>query len=220
MAKRDVVQTLLKEANALGLDSVEGCFKYFQVASAKVDDIIENGPSSKLGAECRSWHVMAVCLLRAYCEPRNWPDGPEGQPKEKIPLVFAHVIANQLEYVSIGRIPGMMQWSQKRGYEPGPHEKRDIGYAVAYIKAARAGEIIDHSPIKSVAAAYGATPRTVKRWQVTYAFTEPSHFFPDSPSSERGVMLSEAMRKHGERYQLAGRTPDAISRRSRKRRKG
>lgn len=202
------------------LETVDGCFSLFRTASARLQTALESGSADQIGEASRQWFQFATLTFRAYCRPENWPNGTLSQPKEALPLVLASVVANQIEYLSIGRITGMMDWARKRGNEPGPHENRDIGYAVAYIKAVRAGLITDPSPLKSVASAYGANLRTVKRWQAKYEFVLPTDFFPDAQDSERGALLDVAMREHGERYRLAGRTADAIDSRARKRRQG
>lgn len=143
-------------------------------------------------------------VLRAYCLPTNFRD--DGTPKEHFPVELAHLIANQIGYIRQGYLPSPIKDMIRPGAPGiGPHERKDIGLAVAYIRAVREGMIEDQHPVKTVAKFYGVTPRGVQRWQQNHPNVEASDFFWGVEDAELGELLAHAMREAGIRYKKAGR---------------
>lgn len=146
-------------------------------------------------------------VFRAYCLPQNFPDGyPEGRAVEDFPIPLAHYVANQIAYIKAGYLPAPIKEIIRPGSpEIGPHEKKDIGLAVAYIKAVRAKKITDKHPVKTITKFYGVTDRAVRRWQNKYSFVDPSDYFPNTTDKERGAFIARSMKKAGVRYKQVGR---------------
>ena len=116
------------------------------------------------------------------------------------------MIANQIQYIVAGKYPEPIAQLTGRGSPGvGPHESRDIGIAVAYIKAAKSGDIKDRAPVKRIAQLFGVTPGAVRKWQRKYDFAEPNDFFPHVPPSELLTLIEKEMRQAALHYRSAGR---------------
>jgi hypothetical protein len=90
-------------------------------------------------------------------------------------------------------------------------ERRDIGRAVRYVEAAKAGLIDDRRHNATVREAFGVTGVTVRDW------CRNSDFYLDRvPESEMPDHITAEMIKAGKRYQVAGRSAKAISARGSK----
>lgn len=151
-------------------------------------------------------------VLRTYCRPKNWPNAPDaengciGSPVEHMPVQLADLIANQIRYITAGKCPDPIAQLTGRGAPgTGLHEAQDIGIAVAYIKAAKEGLIDNHAPVKTVARLYGVHQGTVRKWQRSHPYVEPSDFYSFASEAERPPLLDSGMRKAATRYRIAGR---------------
>jgi hypothetical protein len=203
-----------------GLDTVAGCYRVLKALAADFEGHREGNNKEKLSQAARDWYHAASFLLRAYTLKKNWPNGFDGVPIEAIPPEFAAVFADQLQYISVGNIPAPIELARKKGYEPGPDYRRDLGIAAAYLNAVKDGIVLDRAPIKTVTHHFGASRRAVFRWQSEYAFARAEMFFENTASAELGTAIFEAMKEAGSRYKSGSRAVVAFSARASKRRKG
>ncbi len=149
-------------------------------------------------------YAAVILVMRTYCRPANFHD--DGTPKEHLPIQFVRLIANQIDHIKQGNLPRMISNMVRPGAPGvGPHERRDKGLAVAYIRAARGGLIRDRHPVKTVTRFYGVTDRAVRRWQNEFPDVSPADFFWDVDGSELGELVEYAMKTAGLRYKKAGR---------------
>jgi hypothetical protein len=109
-------------------------------------------------------------------------------------------------YLAVGQIPEPISDAASEGRRhPGPTERRDIGFAVAYCRAAKGGinhgrdciTINDRSPVKTVRAAFGVAQSTVQGWQREI----PTAFL--GVNQIDGEILRDLMEQAGERYRRA-----------------
>ncbi|MBM4073846.1 MAG: hypothetical protein FJ271_33750 [Planctomycetes bacterium] len=204
-------------------DTVAGSLVEFRKAAQILQRVQYKADATKVerGNAARDFFAFASLVLRAYCLPKNWPDGADGTPREHVPLTLVNFVANQFDYLTTGRLPEPMADALKQGrHAAGPDEKRDMAIAAAYIAAARAGQVDDSSPIQTVARTYGIDPRTVKGWRKALSWVSPSDFFPQKPPHEHGSLMRQAMLDAGNRYSIAGRSAKAVLKRQRKRTDG
>lgn len=114
--------------------------------------------------DMRAVYAALGNVLRAYAVQFT-ATGATGSQPQIFPPEIAASIAAQFEYLARGIIPGPMLDCVKPGASArGPLEESDIRAAAAYIGASQRAIIDDRSPFKTVAAAYGVTPRTVHNW--------------------------------------------------------
>jgi hypothetical protein len=195
-------------------ESVEHARELLLVAAKRLSEAIsKNEVSRDIAAD---YLKKTVYLLRCYCRPENWENGV---PVETIPLVLARNIANDFDYILAGDLPSTLKnvLNCRRRAGRGPHEKRDISCAVAYVKAAKAGLISDNSPIKTVANIYGVQRRTVSSWtSKDFSWVTPFDFSPNIDETNHGEKLSEAMQEAGARYIQLGRGTGALQNRAKK----
>jgi hypothetical protein len=147
--------------------------------------------------------LCAQLVLRAYWRPKNW--GKDGRPTESLPRELAHLIANQIGYLVVGKCPAPIAILTGRG-QPGigPHEDKDIALAVAYVKAARRSDIQDRSPVKTICRLYGVDASTARRWQRDRAYVEPEMFWPNATAASRPGLLEQSMRTAALAYRSEG----------------
>lgn len=152
-------------------------------------------------------YAAALLVLRAYLLRQNF--GPDGRPKEDLPYALVKMICNNIDYVRAGYLPDPVKDMLRPGSPGiGPHESRDIGLAVAYVRAAKDGVVIDRHPVKTVAQWFGVTDRAVRRWQQTRPNTAYSDFFWTEEHPQIAPLLSKAAKDAGRRYREAGRGAD------------
>ena len=164
----------------------------------------------------RTVFATATLVLRTYALPNNWPD-LDGPPNENIPHGFAIFLADQFAYLADGVLPEPIRDARINHRAPrGIHELRDIGIAVAYIKAARDGLISDRHPIPTIADAYSVPQRTVKYWQKEQKLVTPSDFYPDRKGQELGRLLTRRMKSAAKRHRQQGRSDTAVINRAKK----
>jgi hypothetical protein len=182
---------------------VRDAFELYKAAARESDACLKSDgtvPKEVISRVFEGAHLV----LRAYCRPSNWPSFDA--PQEHLPIQLAHSIANQIQYIVAGKCPEPIAQLTGRGSPGvGPHESRDIGIAVAYIKAAKSGDIKDRAPVKRIAQLFGVTHGAVRKWQRNYAFAEANDFFPHVSSSERLTLIKNEMRKAALRYRSTGR---------------
>ncbi|MCA3263387.1 MAG: hypothetical protein ING44_15690 [Telmatospirillum sp.] len=210
------------DSNTPDLTSVSTWFVALGAASIKFETAKKSGDPDKVGEAARGWYTIAAQVLATYCLAENWPDGFDNPPTQHLPFGLAESLRKQFRYLGVGQIPGPMRAAKvnKKGKNQGPDESQDIGVAVSYIQAARDGIVSDSNPLKTVASAYGASKRTIQRWQSAKSWVTSDMFFPGVAGQELAERVTDAMRKAGAEYKAAGRTQVAVARRARKRRQG
>jgi hypothetical protein len=166
-------------------------------------------------------YIALERVLRAYCRPSNWPDGYDGRPHEDVPPEIAAWLADQIQSLHKGSLPGPMTELIRPGAPKiRAAENRDIGFAVAYIRAAKDGLIKDRSYRKTIAELYAVRPETVNRWCRKHPDTQLSDFFSHAQGDEeRATLILDAVRECGDRYQKAGRSSEGRSKYRHSRRK-
>jgi anti-sigma28 factor (negative regulator of flagellin synthesis) len=158
-------------------------------------------------AAARELFAAFECLMECYRDPKNWRDG---QPQEVIPAELARVLGGLCGYLAVGKIPDPIKDVAGPGEKkPGPTERHDIEIALAYIAAAKAGEVRDGSPVKTIIEEYQVKRRTVEIW---------SHKF--SKFEVEPTKLFDLMKQAGRRYRAAGRSETAVATRDKKRHGG
>lgn len=170
--------------------------------------------AAKGSGPIREYFKAWETLTYLYASHDNWPGWPERtSPWPLMPLPPDQVerLSSLFGYFASGTIPQLVRDCVTRGQtSPGPDETRHIKFAVAYIQAARAGRLLDTSPVKTVAECYGVSKRTVQSWQASVEV---------NPGKLSGniASLPDKMRAAGEQYAQWGRSHRAIARRARKR---
>lgn len=103
-----------------------------------------------------------------------------------------------------GRIPEPVKDAVLRGNKlHGPQTRRDIAWAIAYIDAAKRGEIQDHHHNKTVGQQYGVSTTTVSKW-----VTGRDEICEGLDLSGSPEEIEKRMRRAGEYYRKAtGREP-------------
>lgn len=177
---------------------VADAFFIFQDRAALWDRYVRAGETPPLEV-MRDVFACAELVLRIYISKSS-------QSGESFPITLAHLIANQIKYIAVGKLPNPIEALTGRG-PPGVgfHEGRDRAIAVAYIKAARAGLINDSAPVTTVCRCYGVTDGAARKWQRKYDFVEIADFYPGVTDSERASLLVKAMKLAGKVYRLRGR---------------
>lgn len=199
--------------------SVQLWFSTLEKVSADFEKAKMAGTPDDVSDAARGWYTVAAQVLAAYCLKTNWPGGYGGVPIQHLPHRFVEKLRTQFLYLAAGQIPGPMLMVRKKGKEPGPDESQDIGVAISYIHAARAGIIADGNPIKTICDAYGANKRTVQRWRAERDWVTPDMFFPELSGPELAESVTVAMQRAGAAYKAAGRTQAAIAGRASQRRR-
>ncbi len=137
-----------------------------------------------------------------------------------VPPEFALRLAGISGYLAAGILPEPVAITVKHGRSRmGPSERRDIGIAVAYRRAAEARmvhngislRIEDRAPVKTITDAYGVKPNTVRDWCRKF---QPAFLGVGDATPE---ILRSLMQQAGARYRSAGRSKNALDRRASKR---
>lgn len=117
-------------------------------------------PKHSRGAALREWWSCVSMILNACVQ------GSHGDKFDRsLPLDLFKIISNFAADMAVGNLPGPIRDVAERGRGGiGPREQRHIDIASAYIQAAKRGELVDRSPVKTVADAYGVARQTVQRW--------------------------------------------------------
>jgi hypothetical protein len=151
-------------------------------------------------------YIALERVLRAYCRPSNWPDGYDGRPHEDVPPKIAAWLADQIQSLHKGSLPGPMAELIRPGApKVRSAENRDIGFALAYLRGAKDGLIKDRAPRKTIGSLYGVTTRAVSRWRSERPEVNLADFFPEAQSDEeRAAQVIDAVKECGDRYQKAG----------------
>jgi hypothetical protein len=167
--------------------------------------------SAEFRAALRNWRASVEALLTGHVRAVA-----AGSTIETIPLEILEAFRGFAGYLAVGQIPGPIADVSTEGRRAtGPTERRDIGLAVAYLKAAKGGiehhgeQIVvdDSAPVKTVCEAFGVERPTVQGWhrnvQVALLGINPV-------SAE---LLVELIKNAGERYRGSGRSSAAIDER-------
>jgi hypothetical protein len=166
--------------------------------------------AAQAGELLRDWWRSIEMLFKATARATAL-----GETVPPIPEAL-NAIAGIASYLAVGKIPDPVKAAAAKGRtKRGPWEARDIGVAVAYTLACKgmlqhnghAVSITDQTPNKTVREAFGVSDRTVRDWQ--------NDCQPDSlgVNDITPDILTNLMKKAGERYSSAGRSTQAISKR-------
>ncbi|MBM0207612.1 hypothetical protein JNW90_35035 [Micromonospora sp. STR1s_5] len=133
--------------------------------------------------------------------------------ERKLPFEIAYMLWEHFDMIGVGKIPGPVEASRERGVSSHrPVERKDICCAVAYVVAAKCGDVKDRAHVKTVATAFEVDKRTVQGWVAEYGSLDPSVFCGGQYEE-----LLPRMERAAERYQNSGRSGKAIDRRASKR---
>jgi hypothetical protein len=136
-----------------------------------------------------------------------------GFARRNLPIQVLAALRGCAGYRAVGQIPGVVEGAATEGRRRvGPSERRDIGFAVSYHRAATGGiehederiAIDDRSPVKTIMEAFGASRTTV---QGCMSKIRPA-FLGVNPINDE--VLTTLMKEAGERYKNAGRSHGAI----------
>jgi hypothetical protein len=163
----------------------------------------------------RDWWASVADILHEYV--RSIAEGRPHPP----PVEIIGTCANFSGYIAVGQLPDPIKDAVKTAgrRRPGPAESRDIGFAVAYCRAACGGiehqgkmiTIDDPKPAVTTANEFEVAIDTVEKWLKNH---EPSYLGHVSIS---GRVLRDLMCKAGRSYRSAGRSHAAIKARNAKR---
>lgn len=140
---------------------------------------------------------LSITLLQ-YDSEDNWV---EGKPQIDLPFGIASDIARNMIQLYNGHIPNWMLNIQKRGTpKSDPKEIQSKKVAVHYKQACDRGDIVDESPVKTLAEAYGVSRRAIQQWIKSYP--DDDDIGRMAPNELRDRMVAEASL-----YQSWGRGP-------------
>lgn len=178
--------------------------------------VLDGDASMKREAARSYWQAVAL-VCHCYNRPGNWPGGAASDvrdapaPRFAFPPTLARVLGNQAQYLHVGNVNAMLTDVAGKGRaSPGPHEKRDMAVAVAYVAAVRAGDIALNAPIKSVAQAFGIKVRTLQKWIQEMTWVSKGDF--GAPAKLQAQFESSA-----NNYRAAGRSASAVGARGSRR---
>jgi hypothetical protein len=116
-------------------------------------------------------------------------------------------------YLAVGNMPVPIYDAASKGrHSPGPTERKHLEIAVAYLHAANGGfehrggliRIVDKTPVKTVADAFGVHRNTPKDWEKRVSPSVPYDLL------DGGDSLLFRMKEAGEIYRIHGRSLGAI----------
>jgi hypothetical protein len=146
-------------------------------------------------ALARAYFAAWVNLLKFH-HPISW-----NSKSTQLPPDLAAMLTGLFGYLAVGQIPRPIAdaaaGSGRRGI--GPTERKDIQTAVDYVEAAKRGNILDRSPVKTICEHYGVGRSTVQGWKRSF------NAAPQSSDTLRNRMIEA-----GKGYQAAGRSHSAI----------
>lgn len=177
----------------------------------------------------RAWWGAVETLMDVYqrelAKSGFAPTAAEARPVQ-IPFELAGILKNQFAYLAAGSIPALIKdvtKGQQGRRRKGPDERRDIGIAVAYIRACspdgleHAGRVVrithDPRPVKTLAGWFSVEERTVQGWGHD---EEPAFLGLGEINADNLVSRTQ---QAGRRYSAAGRSAKAIQGRARSERK-
>ena len=139
----------------------------------------------------RQWWAAVEKICVAYC--RNVAEHSLSQrpDHEPFPAELASCIGGLAGYLAVGKLPEPIRDAARSGRtSPGPDERRDIRWAVAYRRACERDGIVhmgvthrisDRHPVKTLAAWFGVERRTVRDWCKQY---EPAYLGANTLTEE------------------------------------
>jgi hypothetical protein len=195
--------------------SVLGCSELHSNSANRIIKALDSGRRVSL-QDAKLWAHTLASVLAAYNLPDNWD--VEEKPREQIPRWIVVVLYKLLQFFIDANLPEPVRTLIKRGGTPGPgpNMRRDIGRAVAYIVAARAGDISDDQPVRTICNHFKVSTRTVQNWMANLSWMEPSDLLNRVPETQRPMYLIERMKEAGARYARQGRSAHAIQQRGKK----
>jgi hypothetical protein len=120
----------------------------------KLSVALKRGTKKDQVKVCREWWRTMETLLERTAR---------AFPQSKGALIKLSQLAG---YLAVGAIPAPIELARSWGQrEPGPTERRHIGWGVAYLKAAEDGRINDPHPTKTISDRYRVTRKTVQNWK-------------------------------------------------------
>jgi hypothetical protein len=141
-----------------------------------------------------------------------------GVSRRNIPIRLLSTLRCFAGYLAVGQIPSPIADTATEGRRKiGPSYRRDVGFAVAYILAAKQGiqhqgetiAIADKAPVKTVCEAFDVKRTAVRNWQRTVPV---AYLGANRVNAE---IVTSLMKSAAERYRIAGRSERAIERRGR-----
>ncbi|GLS29323.1 hypothetical protein SAMN04488498_113127 [Mesorhizobium albiziae] len=149
------------------------------------------------------WYVVEYIL-------RDYSNYNTSQHPFQFPSDFVAVLCEIAGYLATGKIPEMVSAVAGRGTPAGgPREREQIELAQVYARCVREGEIVDKSPIKTIAETYGVHRRTARRW-ANETESRPEVYYPGGPKR-----VIKMMRAAASEYARTGRSSEAIRARGR-----
>ena len=142
----------------------------------------KNGRKRDQGDICREWWGAMEALLEQTAQAFR-------------PSKGALIQLSQLAgYLAVGTISPLIELARSRGNrKAGPRKRSHLGWAVAYVRAAKEGRVADARHTKTIAKSFGVTERTVQKWA--------AHIAPPSGSKDmRGEQIKEEMENAARAY--------------------
>ncbi len=179
--------------------------------------LAEHGPesaSADFRNRLRDWWGSIEKLLDFHV--KEMAESPEVH--RDIPIDVLSALRGFAGYLAVWQIPGPIAHAATEGRRNiGPSYRRDVGFAVAYILAAKQGiqhhgeivTIADKAPVKTVCEAFDVSRTTVRDWQ---RIVPVAYLGANRVDAE---IVTNLMKSAAERYRLAGRSMGAIDRRGR-----
>ncbi len=161
--------------------------------------------------QLQSWWRAVENIWREYA--RQIAAGLNPTPP---PADLAYVMAELCGLLGVGKMPEPIRDAISEGRtEVGPRERRDIGIAIAYHKAAKGGiihngqtiTVSDASPTKTISEHFNVKANTVRSWVRKY---QPA--FLGVNGIDEALLLS-MMKTAGKNYSTKGRSFSAIAKR-------
>ena len=183
-------------------------------ARQRCDECIQGiAPKEMLPRRLREWWAAISAVLQAYSRLSV-------TQSITFPPNLAAVLSQLTGHLAVGHIPDPIKDAASEGRSGlRPGERRDIGYAVAYLRACQnrlshnkqSIQINDKHPTKTVAQLYNVQPATVRSWQKN---VEPAFLGVNDINAE---ILIHLMEDGAKRYTQASRSTAAIARRDKRR---
>jgi len=182
--------------------------------TAWLEDHLSETESEEFRKRLRDWWGSIERLLAFHKKEL----AESGVTSRNIPICLLSTLCGFAGYLAIGQIPDPIAHTATEGRRKiGPSYRRDVGFAVAYIRAAKQGiphqgetiTIADKAPVKTVCEAFDVKRTAVRNWQRNVPVADLGANKVDSE------ILTYLMKSAAQRYRVAGRSERAIHRRGR-----
>ena len=155
-----------------------------------------NIASSKAMPVARQYWACVDDLLSGYIAMLG--RGMQADPPPLVLLTHLRLTAGSL---ASGTAPRYISDAVRQGSAaPTPRARDNIAYGLAYLLAANSGMINDPSPVRSIAAAYEVSERTVRNWA-----RDITHYPPTRTIEIDGAYIAEVMPEQGKAYSVKSR---------------